>query len=49
MEGDLTESGQHIIQCTDGVLWNHVPETCIILLTSVTLKHSIKSKTATSL
>ena len=31
--GDLTWGGEHTIQCTDGVLWNCTPETCIILLT----------------
>ena len=29
---------------TDDVLWSHVPETCIILLTSVTSINSIKRK-----
>ena len=42
MDGDLTWSGEHTIQCTDDVLWNCVPETCIILLTSVTPINSIK-------
>ena len=27
--------GEHTLQCTDDVLWSCVPETCIILLTSV--------------
>ena len=44
MEGDLTWDGEHTIQCTDDVLWNCAPETCIILLTSVTPINSIKKK-----
>ena len=36
MDRDLTWSGEHTIQCTDDVLWNCAPETCIILLTIVT-------------
>ena len=32
------------IQCTDDVLWNHAPETCITVLTSVTSVNSIKRK-----
>ena len=43
-EGDLTWGSEHTIQCTDGLLWNYVPETCVILLTCVTSKNSIKSK-----
>ena len=35
-EGDLTWGGEQAIQCTDDVLWNCAPETCIILLASVT-------------
>ena len=42
--GDVTWSGEHTIQYTDDVLQNCVPETCIILLTSVTLVNSIKIK-----
>ena len=44
MEEDLTWGGEHTIQCTDDVLWNRTPETCIILLTSVTPINSIKEK-----
>ena len=40
-EGDLTWVVD-TIQCTDDVLWNCAPETCIILLTTVTPIHSIK-------
>ena len=32
----LTWDGEHTIQCTDDVLYDCVPETGIILLTSVT-------------
>ena len=42
MEGDLTWSGEHIIQCTEDVLQNYTPEACIILLTNVTTMNSIK-------
>ena len=42
MDGDLTWGGEHTIQCTDDVLWNCAPETCVILLTSVTPINSIK-------
>ena len=45
IDEDLTWGGEHTIQCTDGVLWNCAPETCIILLTSVTSINSIKRKT----
>ena len=41
MEGGLTQGGDHTVQCTDYVLWNCAPETCIILLNSVI---SIKRK-----
>ena len=34
-DGNLTWGGEYTIQCTDNVLWNCAPETCIILLTSV--------------
>ena len=44
MDRDLTWDGKHTIQCTDDVLWNYAPETCIILLTSVTQINSIKMK-----
>ena len=44
MDGDLTWAGEHIMQCTDDVLWNSAPKTCIILLTNVTPKHSIKRR-----
>ena len=36
MEGDLTWGSEHTMQCTDDVLWNCAPETCIILLTGAT-------------
>ena len=42
MGGDWTWGGEHTVQCTDDVLWNCAPETCIILLTSVTPTNSIK-------
>ena len=42
MDGDWTWGGGHTVQCTDDVLWNCPPETCIILLTTVTPIHSIK-------
>lgn len=41
---DLTRDGEHIIQCTDNVLWNCAPEAWVILLTSVTQKKSIKGE-----
>ena len=41
MEGDLSWGGEPAIQRTDDVLWNRVPETCVILLPSVTLLSSI--------
>ena len=43
MGGDLT-GGEHTTQCADGVLWSCAPETCIISLTCVTQKNSIKRK-----
>ena len=43
MDRDLTWDGEQTIQCTDDVL-NCAPETCIILLTSVTPISSIKRK-----
>ena len=42
MEGDLTWGGEHTVQCADDVLWNSAPETCVILLRSVTPINSIK-------
>ena len=42
MDRDLTGEGEHRVQCTGDVLWNSEPETCIILLTSVTIVNSIK-------
>ena len=36
MEGDLTWGGEHMIQYMDDVLQNCIPETYIILLTTVT-------------
>ena len=44
MEGDLTWNGEHTAQCTDDVLWNCAPGTCIILLTIVILINSTKRK-----
>ena len=43
MDGDLTWV-MDTVQCTDDVLWNCAPETCIILLASITPIHSIKKK-----
>ena len=43
-DGNLTWGGEYTIQCTDNVLWNCAPETCIILLTSVAPINSIKRK-----
>ena len=44
MERDLTWGGEHTIQGTDDVLWNCAPETCIILLRSVTPINSVTRK-----
>ena len=44
MEGDLTWGGEPTTQYTDDVLWNCIPETYILLLTSVTPINSIKNK-----
>ena len=44
MEGDLSWGGELTIQCTDDVLSNWAPESCVILLTSVTPINSIKSR-----
>ena len=44
MEGDLTWGSEHTMQCTDDVLWNCAPETCIILLTNVTTINLIKRR-----
>ena len=44
MEGDLTCDGEHTVECTDDVLWNCAPETCIILLISVTPINFMKRK-----
>ena len=30
MGGDLPWGGEHTVQCTDDVLWNCAPETCIM-------------------
>ena len=38
----LDLGGEHTIQCTDDVLWKCAPESCLILLTSVTPINSIK-------
>lgn len=45
INGDLTWGGEHTIQCTDDVLWNCAPETCTLLLTSVTSMNSTKKQT----
>lgn len=42
MEGDLIFGDEHTIQCTNDVLWNYAPETCINLLASVTPVNAIK-------
>lgn len=44
MNGDLTWSIEHTIQCTNSELWKCAPETRIIMLTSVTPISSIKRK-----
>ena len=44
MEGDLTWGGEHTVLCIDDELCNCAPETCVILLTSVTPIYSIKRK-----
>ena len=36
VDRDLTRGGEHTIQGADDALWNFAPETCMILLTSVT-------------
>ena len=36
--------GEHTAQCTDDVLWNYAPGTCIILLTIVIPINSTKRK-----
>ena len=43
----INADGEYTIHCTDDVLWNCTPETCTILLVSVTPKHSIKGKDPT--
>ena len=48
-DSDLTRGGEHTTQGTDNVLWNCAPQTCIILLTSVTPINSIKRKKSFSL
>ena len=48
-DGDLTCGGEHTIECTDDVLQNCAPETCIILSTSATPTNSIKSKNSVKL
>ena len=42
MDGALTWGGEHAVHCTGDVLWNCAPEASLILLTSITLKNSIK-------
>ena len=49
IEGDLAWDVEHSIQCTNDVLWNCAPETCIISLTSITPINSIKKKTETKI
>ena len=44
MDRDLTWGGEHTVKCVDGVVENHAPETCMILLTSVTQKNLVKRK-----
>ena len=44
MEGDLTWSGAHTVQCMDDVLQNCTPETYIILLTNAIPINSMKKK-----
>ena len=42
-DGWRPDSGsEHTVQCTDDVLWDCVPEPCIIVLTRVTPIHSVK-------
>ena len=43
-KGDLALGGDRTIQYTDDVLWNSTSETCIIVLTNVTLINSTKLK-----
>ena len=43
-KGGLTWDGKHTMQCTNDVLWNYAPETCIIVLTSATPQNSMKRK-----
>lgn len=38
----LTWGGEYTIECMDDVLYNYAPETCVILLTSVTTNKSNK-------
>ena len=41
----LDLGGMHTVQCRDDVFWNCAPETCVILLTSVTtIKFNKKEK-----
>lgn len=42
MDRDLNWGDKHIVQCTDDVLQNCVPDACVILFTSVTAVNSIK-------
>lgn len=44
MEGDLTRGDEHIIQCSNDMLWNYSPEPCIILLIHVIPKNSTKRR-----
>lgn len=45
-DGGLTWHGssKHTAQYTDDMLWNCVPETCIVLLVNATLINSMKGK-----
>lgn len=47
IEEDLTWGGKYIIQHTDDVLQNYIPETYRVLLTDITLIHLIKNKLIT--
>ena len=41
---DKIEGGEHIVHCTDDVLYNCTPENYIILLSNVTPRNSINKK-----
>lgn len=42
MDRDFTLRGEHTVQCTEGVWWNCIPGTCVILLANVIQTNSIK-------